>query len=131
MTRARLLTHLRNSRYLSAEDLIFLIRDDTRRVNRLRLFLSWKDIRRKAKEDNGGDTMGDDGVEMDDADKAAKTRKTMVKLPWDVLTPFNDVLKTLPHRQGREDEDEEDDDEMQAYQDSMQRLRVSPSLPPS
>ena len=49
----------------------------------------------------------------------------MVKLPWELLTPFGDFLRTLPSRSGRADEDEdEDEDELQAYQDSMQRLRV-------
>lgn len=56
MTRARLLTHLRSSRFLSPEDLIFLIRDDRGKVNRLRTYLSWKDVRKRAKEDeDGGD----------------------------------------------------------------------------
>lgn len=62
MTRARLLTHLRSSRFLSAEDLIFLIRDDRGKVNRLRTYLSWKEVRKRAKEDEEG---GD--VEVDDA----------------------------------------------------------------
>lgn len=68
-------------------------------------------------------------------DKAApKGRKTMPKLPWELLTPFSDFVRGLPlpskNRVGVvEDEDEEDEDEMQAYQDSMQRLRVS--SPPS
>lgn len=64
VTRARLLTHLRSSRYLSAEDLIFLIRDDRGKVNRLRTYLSWKDVRKKAKEDDEG---GD--VDVDEAGK--------------------------------------------------------------
>ncbi|KAL7420191.1 Transcription initiation protein spt3 [Cryptotrichosporon argae] len=118
VTRARLLTHLRSSRYLSAEDLIFLIRDDRGKVNRLRTYLSWKDVRKRAKEDEEG---GD--VDVDEADKnAAKGRKPVVKLPWELLTPFSDFLQTLPSQRADDDEDE-DEDEMQAYQDSMQRLR--------
>ncbi|ORY22127.1 transcription initiation factor IID, 18kD subunit-domain-containing protein, partial [Naematelia encephala] len=119
VTRARLLTHLRASRYLSAEDLIFLIREDRGKVNRLRTYLSWKDVRKRAKEEEEGD------VELVD-EKALKSRRTMVKLPWELLTPFSDFLKGLPSSQNRaaaEEEDEEDEDEMQAYQDSMQRLR--------
>lgn len=49
----------------------------------------------------------------------------MVKLPWELLTPFSDLLKGLPSSQNREEDEEQDEDEMQAYQDSMQRLRVS------
>jgi hypothetical protein len=66
VTRARLLTHLRSSRYLSAEDLIFLIRDDRGKVNRLRTYLSWKDVRKRAKDDEGG-AGGEGDVDIDDA----------------------------------------------------------------
>ena len=58
-----------------------------------------------------------------------KARKQMVKLPWEKLTPFVDFLRSLPSSHGRagmDDEDEEDEDEMQAYEDSMQRLKVRP-----
>lgn len=63
VTRARLLTHLRSSRYFSAEDLIFLIRDDRGKVNRLRTYLSWKDVRKKAKEEEEGDLDVDEAGE--------------------------------------------------------------------
>jgi transcription initiation protein SPT3 len=122
VTRARHLTHLRSSRFLSAEDLIFLIRDDRGKVNRLRTYLSWKEVRKRAKEDEEG---GD--VEVDDtADKSAvKGRKPIVKLSWELLTPFSDFLRSLPTQQNRaEEEEEEDEDELQAHQDSMKRLRV-------
>jgi transcription initiation protein SPT3 len=121
------LTHLRSSRFLSAEDLIFLIRDDRSKVNRLRTYLSWKDVRKKAKEDDAGPGAGADvDEELEDTDKAAlKTRKTMVKLPWELMTPFSDFLKTLPTSMNKDEEDDDDDDEVQAHHDSMQRLRVS------
>ncbi|GFZ44794.1 Protein SPT3 [Saitozyma sp. JCM 24511] len=123
VTRARLLTHLRSSRYLSAEDLIFLIRDDRGKVNRLRTYLSWKDVRKRAKDDEGG-AGGEGDVDIDDAEKAAaKGRKSMVKLPWELLTPFSEFLRGVPSKQNREDDEDEDEDEMQAHQDSMQRLR--------
>ncbi|WWC67142.1 uncharacterized protein I206_101049 [Kwoniella pini CBS 10737] len=123
VTRARLLTHLRSSRFLSAEDLIFLIRDDRGKVNRLRTYLSWKDVRKRAKEDE--ERGGDVELEVDGADDkaAAKGRKSMMKLPWELLTPFSDYLRTLPSKQNRDEDDEEDEDEIQAHQDSMQRLR--------
>lgn len=55
----------RGARYLSAEDLIFLIRHDRGKVNRLRTYLSWKDVRKHAK-DSGGD--GGGGVEVETLD---------------------------------------------------------------
>ncbi|KAK4688311.1 transcription initiation protein SPT3, partial [Tremellales sp. Uapishka_1] len=125
VTRARLLTHLRSSRFLSPEDLIFLIRDDRGKVNRLRTYLSWKDVRKKAKED---EDRGGADVEMDIEeanDKAAKARKPVVKLPWELLTPFSDFLRTLPSQQNRNggDDEEEDEEDAQAHQDSLKRLR--------
>ena len=52
---ARSLANKRGARYVSAEDLIFLIRHDRGKVNRLRTYLSWKDVRKHAKETGGGD----------------------------------------------------------------------------
>jgi transcription initiation protein SPT3 len=43
---------------MNAEDLIFLMRHDRAKVNRLRSFLSWKDVRKNAKE-TGGDQVED------------------------------------------------------------------------
>jgi transcription initiation protein SPT3 len=126
---------LRSSRYLSAEDLIFLIRDDRGKVNRLRTYLSWKDVRKKAKEDDeGGDVDVDEAGERESPDRSAdeveknaiKGRKPIVKLSWELLTPFSEFLRALPTQQNRAEEDEdEDEDELQAHEDIMQRLRVS------
>lgn len=58
----------RGARYLSAEDLIFLIRHDRAKVNRLRTYLSWKDVRRHAK-DSGGD--GGAGMEVETLEDGA------------------------------------------------------------
>lgn len=54
----------------------------------------------------------------------------MVKLPWELMTPYSDFLKSLPTSTSKDDDDEGDEDEVQAHHDSMQRLRVSyqPSL---
>jgi transcription initiation protein SPT3 len=68
IVQARALATRRGSRYLSAEDLIFLIRHDRGKVNRLRTYLSWKDVRKHAK-DSGGD--GGPGVEVETLDDGA------------------------------------------------------------
>lgn len=65
---ARALATRRGARYLSAEDLIFLIRHDRGKVNRLRTYLSWKDVRKHAK-DSGGD--GGGGVEVETLEDGA------------------------------------------------------------
>ena len=57
---ARIQANRRGARSLSAEDLIFLIRHDRAKVNRLRTYLSWKDVRKHAKD---SDAAGGAGVE--------------------------------------------------------------------
>ncbi len=53
IVQARALAVRRGARYLTAEDLIFLIRHDRGKVNRIRTYLSWKDVRRHAKDSDG------------------------------------------------------------------------------
>ena len=53
LVQARKLAIRRNSKFLAAEDLIFLIRHDRPKVNRLRTYLSWKDVRKNAKDSDG------------------------------------------------------------------------------
>ncbi|KAF7789394.1 hypothetical protein EIP86_000338 [Pleurotus ostreatoroseus] len=114
---ARSLASRRGARYLSAEDLIFLIRHDRAKVNRLRTYLSWKDVRKHAK-DSGGDAGGGMEVEIpeDGADDklTAKAQKITIKLPWEIMTMFSDVLAT---------DDEEDEDDIEAHEASIQRLK--------
>lgn len=62
IVQARALANKRNARYLSAEDLIFLIRHDRAKVNRLRTYLSWKEVRKHAKDSNAD---GGGGVEVE------------------------------------------------------------------
>lgn len=54
LLQSKALATRRSSKFLSPEDLIFLIRYDRGKVNRLRTYLSWKDVRKNAK-DSGGD----------------------------------------------------------------------------
>ncbi|KAF9386472.1 Transcription initiation protein spt3 [Mortierella sp. AD011] len=129
---------------MSAEDLIFLIRHDRPKVNRLRTYLSWKDVRKNVKDssDGTGGAGADDVVGIEDAgdtkgggDGAAggpggknagaaggavpvsKARRMRVKLSWELLNGFADAMV------GNGEEDEDDDDDEDAYLDSMQRLR--------
>ena len=65
---ARALASRRGARHLSAEDLIFLIRHDRAKVNRLRTYLSWKDVRKHAKDSDGG---AGGGVEVEQLEDGA------------------------------------------------------------
>lgn len=117
IVQARMLATRRGARYLSAEDLIFLIRHDRGKVNRLRTYLSWKDVRKHAK-DSGGD--GGGGVEVETLEDGAddklttKAQKITIKLPWEIMTIYSDVLPT---------DDEEDEDDIEAHEASIQRLK--------
>ncbi|EIW76214.1 TFIID-18kDa-domain-containing protein [Coniophora puteana RWD-64-598 SS2] len=119
---ARALANKRGARFLVAEDLIFLIRHDRGKVNRLRTYLSWKDVRKHAK-DSGGD--GGGGVEVealeDGADDklASKAQKITIKLPWEISTIYSEVLR----QSGHQSDDEEDEDDIEAHEASIQRLK--------
>jgi transcription initiation protein SPT3 len=130
----------RGARYLTAEDLIFLIRHDRAKVNRLRTYLSWKDVRKHAK-DSGGDAGG--GVEVEVLEDGAdgmmslartsvhiltrvsidklttKAQKITIKLPWELATMYSEVLP---------EDDEEDEDDIEAHEASIQRLKVRSPL---
>ncbi|GAA5993749.1 hypothetical protein JCM11641_004035, partial [Rhodosporidiobolus odoratus] len=50
VTHARAQASRRGARTVSVEDLLFLVRNDRAKVNRLRSYLSWKDARKRAME---------------------------------------------------------------------------------
>ncbi|KAJ6615577.1 transcription initiation factor IID, 18kD subunit-domain-containing protein [Mycena sp. CBHHK59/15] len=122
IVQARALATRRGARYLSAEDLIFLIRHDRGKVNRLRTYLSWKDVRKHAK-DSGGD--GGGGVEVEtledggDDKLTTKAQKITIKLPWEITTIYSEVLK----QSGHQSDDEEDEDDIEAHEASILRLK--------
>ncbi|KAI8355247.1 transcription initiation factor IID, 18kD subunit-domain-containing protein [Mortierella sp. GBAus27b] len=137
----------RSSRFMSAEDLIFLIRHDRPKVNRLRTYLSWKEVRKNVKDssDGAGGPGADDVVGIEDAAEGggkggvgdgsgpngpggknagnapvapgSKARRMRVKLSWELLNGFSDAMV------GNGEDDDDDDDDEDAYLDSMQRLR--------
>ncbi|KAF4575247.1 Transcription initiation protein spt3 [Pleurotus pulmonarius] len=120
IVQARALATRRGARWLSAEDLIFLIRHDRGKVNRLRTYLSWKDVRKHAK-DSGGDGGGavEAELEQEDDKLAAKAQKITIKLPWEITTIYSEVLR----QSGHQSDDEEDEDDIEAHEASIQRLR--------
>ena len=101
----------RGSRSISTDDLIFLIRHDVAKVSRLRTFLSWKDVRKNAKdseENKDADIGGGDEVAGPVAGpvvEAKKNKKAKVGLPWEVPSLYN---QEVPERDDEEDEDEEE-----------------------
>ncbi|CEL59282.1 SAGA complex subunit spt3 OS=Schizosaccharomyces pombe (strain 972 / ATCC 24843) GN=spt3 PE=1 SV=2 [Rhizoctonia solani AG-1 IB] len=121
LIQARQLAARKGARNVSPEDLIFLIRYDRGKVNRLRTYLGWKDVRKNAKQDGDGAGAAEVDIDEGQADEAtAKPRKMTVKLPWDIVTVYSEVLRTGVN--AKEDEDE-DEDEVEAHEDSIARLR--------
>jgi transcription initiation protein SPT3 len=135
LKRATELAARRGVRTISTDDLIFLIRHDRAKVSRLRTFLSWKDVRKSAKdsEEKGGGGGGEaGGVEEFDlvagtndptlgsggpavGTRNSKNKKAKVGLPWDVSSFYSEQVPE------REDEEDEEEEEMNAA--TLQRLK--------
>ncbi|GAA5888216.1 hypothetical protein JCM6882_000325 [Rhodosporidiobolus microsporus] len=108
----------RGSRFLSVEDLVFLVRHDRAKVNRLRSYLSWKDVRKKRVMEPEADEELD-GMEEPVSDKALKVVKTAVRLPWELADQWADYLRG---------EDEPEDDEAEAYEVNKRRLKEAEEI---
>jgi transcription initiation protein SPT3 len=53
-------------------------------------------------------------------DNPIKSRKMKIRLPWELSTIFSEFLSGP----GGEDREEEDEDDIEAHEDSLQRLKV-------
>ena len=129
LKRTTALATRRGSRSITVPELFFLIRHDKAKTSRLKTFLSWKEVRRTAREsdDKGGDAadagVGDDP--LGGADGAggpavpldAKKGRKRIKLPWDISSFFSEQLPE------GDDDDDEEEEEMNAA--SLLRLRQS------
>lgn len=128
LKRSTALATRRGSRSITVADLFFLIRNDKAKTSRLKTFLSWKDVRKTARDsdDKGGDA-ADVGVDdpLGGPDAAAgpalpmdaKKGRKRIKLPWDVSSFFSEQLPE------GDDDDDEEEEEMNAA--SLLRLRQS------
>jgi transcription initiation protein SPT3 len=66
----------RGNKFLAPEDLIFLLRFDRTKVNRLRTYLGWKDVRKRGKNDQPADVQAvDEDLLVDDNVVEEKTMK--------------------------------------------------------
>ena len=108
-------------------DLFFQIRHDSAKVSRLKQFLSWKDVRKTAKDsdDKGAEAELDDPLIPDptagpsvgpvDTTKKGKGGRTRIILPWEIQSFFSEQVPE------REDDDEEEEEEMNSA--TMARLK--------
>ena len=51
----------------------------------------------------------------------AKAQKITIKLPWEITTIYSEVLR----QSGHQSDDEEDEDDIEAHEASIQRLKVT------
>ncbi|KAJ2547783.1 Transcription initiation protein spt3 [Coemansia sp. RSA 1933] len=102
----------RGSRFMAAEDFIFLIRHDRTKVLRLREYLSWKDVRKKVRE---REEAGDEIIDDTNADKPDKMAKVNIRLSWELAHSFSENMC--------DDDDDDDEGMLDAQSDSLKRLR--------
>lgn len=131
LKRSTALAQRRGSRSISMYDLFFQIRHDRAKVSRLKTFLSWKDVRKTAKDsdekgpevdleeplvvpDPAAPGAGPGGVGPDAAKKQGNKR-TRITLPWETQSFFSEQV---PER-----EDDEEEDEEETYSATMARLK--------
>ncbi|KAI9008069.1 transcription initiation factor IID, 18kD subunit-domain-containing protein [Gaertneriomyces semiglobifer] len=110
----------RNTRFLSTEDLIFLIRHDRHKVNTLRTFLMYREAQKASKQ--GGSNAPLEQYEEEVLDEAGPSVvRKKVRFSWDLLTYYGSVL---------EDDDHDDlgEEEQQAYESQLARLRVADEI---
>lgn len=123
----------RGTKSIAPEDMIFLIRHDKAKVNRLKTYLSWKDVRKNAKDQEtgapesllegdanagavgAGGTMGTGG---NDSSKFLKYKKLKIRLPWEIQFMFSEQ-----HLETAEESEQVDEDEKAATVASLKRLK--------
>ena len=119
----------RGVRTIAVNDLFFLIRKDIAKTDRLKNFLSWKDVRKSAKDSDDKGDAGDIGADelgggeggagapvVGDAGRKA-TKRAKIVLPWD---PESFYSQSVPER-----EDEEDDDQGESNEATLKRLKAA------
>lgn len=52
----------------------------------------------------------------------AKAQKITIKLPWEITTIYSEAVK----QSGHQSDDEEDEDDLEAQEASLERLKVGP-----
>jgi hypothetical protein len=69
-------------------------------------------------------TCADELILLHAVDNPVKSRKIKIKLPWELSTIYSEYLGGP----GGDDREEEDEDDIEAHADSLQRLKVSDAL---
>lgn len=119
----------RGTRSIAPEDVIFLIRHDKAKVIRLITYLSWKDVRKNAKDEGGGteslieqdpNAPAASNPASDQSKMITRYKKLKIRLPWEVQFMFSEQ-----HYDVSEEGQDEDDEEKAATLVSLKRLKVA------
>lgn len=125
---------MRGTKSIAPEDVIFLIRHDKAKVNRLRTYLSWKDVRKNAKDQESGGTesliessetaggaaSGGAAAANDSSKMLTKYKKSKIRLPWELQFMFSEQ-----HLETAEESEQVDEDEKAATIASLKRLKMA------
>lgn len=123
---------LRGTKSIAPEDVIFLIRHDKAKVNRLRTYLSWKDVRKNAKDQESGgtesliestensNTNSTNNSSNDSSKMLSKYKKSKIRLPWELQFMFSEQ-----HLETVEENEQVDEDEKAATIASLKRLKMA------
>ncbi|KAL7416364.1 transcription initiation factor IID, 18kD subunit-domain-containing protein, partial [Mrakia frigida] len=138
--RAKTIANRRGSRALAPEDLIFLFRDDRPKVNRLKTFLSWMDVRKNTRSTTENEVQVSSNAPSNfgarfyrltllnsplfSSDQLTTTLpRTIVKLPWELTSIYSDFLD---EPQAASTSTTEYEDQLhQLYRDNLQRLKTA------
>ncbi|KNE63129.1 hypothetical protein AMAG_08292, partial [Allomyces macrogynus ATCC 38327] len=113
IAKASAVARKRSSRFVTVDDVVFLIRHDRAKVNRLKDYLSWKDLRKNVKEDANIDN----DIGEEEAPESTGRTKKRVKFNWEVVKEYTDLLE--------DDSEDEDEEDIEAYRDSLIRLKAA------
>ncbi|KNE62124.1 hypothetical protein AMAG_07370 [Allomyces macrogynus ATCC 38327] len=113
IAKASAVARKRASRFITVDDVVFLIRHDRAKVNRLKDYLSWKDLRKNVKEDANIDN----DIGEEEAPESTGRTKKRVKFNWEVVKEYTDLLE--------DDSEDEDEEDIEAYRDSLIRLKAA------
>lgn len=146
LQRATQLATQRSSKQITAEDLIYLVRHNRAKVSRLTTYLTWKDVRKNARDDGdaggaaagagaagvgSGTMVGDEDVAAAAAaDERIKLRRQQILLPWSVSNMFGNISSLADQSDdmngdNTDQADENEDDSDSGDNATIARLRAA------
>ncbi|TPX45970.1 hypothetical protein SeLEV6574_g03526 [Synchytrium endobioticum] len=121
------LAQKRGAPFMTAEDLIFLIRRDVSKIHRLKAYLTWTHVRTNTADwDVAGELPGFEDLIEENAQDAAsvcavKSTGARVRFSWDPLSAFHSLI-------GDDEQDDDHEDRHNPHPAYIARLRVEDEI---